>query len=116
METILQWGIGFINIVQQIHGPVLDSFFRIITCLGTERFYLLLLPLIFWCVDLRLGARLAVILLLTVYVNFGLKVSYSNLGLLISTQVCNSPTLKDTGCPAAMLNQVLSCGASSRPE
>ena len=73
MEAILQWGIGFINIVQQIHGPVLDSIFRIITFLGTERFYLLLLPLIFWCVDLGLGARLAVILLLSVYFNFGLK-------------------------------------------
>ena len=73
MDAILQWGIGFINIVQQIHGPVLDSIFRIITFLGTERFYLLLLPLIFWCVDLGLGARLAVILLLSVYFNFGLK-------------------------------------------
>ena len=73
MEAILQWGIGFINIVQQIHGPVLDSIFRIITFLGTERFYLLLLPLIFWCVGLKLGARLAVILLLSVYINFGLK-------------------------------------------
>ena len=73
MDAILQWGIGFINIVQQIHGPVLDSIFRIITFLGTERFYLLLLPLIFWCVDFGLGARLAVILLLSVYFNFGLK-------------------------------------------
>ena len=73
MDAILQWGIGFINIVQQIHGPVLDSIFNIITFLGTDRFYLLLLPLIFWCVDLRLGARLAVILLLSVYFNFYLK-------------------------------------------
>jgi len=73
MEAILQWGLGFINTVQQIHGPVLDSFFEIISFLGTERFYLLLLPLIFWCVDFRLGARLAVILLLSVYLNFGLK-------------------------------------------
>ena len=73
MEAILQWGIGFINIIQQIHSPVLDSIFRVITFLGTERFYLLLLPLIFWCVDIRLGARLAVILLLSVYSNFYLK-------------------------------------------
>src|SRR4030042_2683100 len=73
MEAILQWGIGFINIVQQIHGPVLDSIFRIITFLGTEKFYLILLPLIFWCLDFRLGARLAIILLLSVYINLGLK-------------------------------------------
>jgi len=73
MEAILQWGIGFINTVQQIHGPVLDSIFRIITFLGTERFYLLLFPLLFWCLDFGLGARLAVILMLSLYLNFGLK-------------------------------------------
>ena len=74
MEAILQWGIGFINIVQQIQGPVLDSIFHIITFLGTERFYLfILLPLIFWCVDFGLGARLAVILLLSSYFNTDLK-------------------------------------------
>jgi len=74
MEAILQWGIGFIHIVQQIHGPVLDSIFRIITFLGTERFYLfILLPLIFWCVDFGLGARIAIILLLSSYFNIDLK-------------------------------------------
>ncbi len=47
MEAVLQWGLGFIDIVQQMHGPILDNAFRTITVLGTEEFYLLLLTLIF---------------------------------------------------------------------
>ena len=73
MESLLQWGIDLIITIQQVHGPVLDSIFRIITFLGTERFYLLLLPLIFWCVDSGLGARLAILVLFSSYLNVDLK-------------------------------------------
>lgn len=73
METLWQWGIGLIVAVQQIHGPALDSFFRAVTFMGEQEFYLLLLPPLLWCVDFRLGARLAVIFLLSTYVTVGLK-------------------------------------------
>jgi membrane-associated phospholipid phosphatase len=73
MEAIMQWGMSLIYTIQQVHGPVLDSIFRIITFLGTERFYLLFLPLIFWCVDSGLGARLAVLVLFSSYLNLELK-------------------------------------------
>jgi membrane-associated phospholipid phosphatase len=73
MESLLQWGIDLIIAIQQVHGPVLDSIFRIITFLGTERFYLLFLPLIFWCVDSGLGARLAILVLFSSYLNLELK-------------------------------------------
>jgi len=73
VESLLQWGIDLIVAIQQIHGPVLDSIFRIITFLGTERFYLLFLPLIFWCVDSGLGARLAILVLFSSYLNLELK-------------------------------------------
>ncbi|MFC1893785.1 phosphatase PAP2 family protein [Chloroflexota bacterium] len=73
MEALLQWGIDLIVAIQQFHGPVMDSIFRIITFLGTERFYLLFLPLIFWCVDSGLGARLAILVLFSSYLNLGLK-------------------------------------------
>lgn len=73
MESILQWGIDLIISIQQIHGPVLDSIFRAITFMGEEEFYLLLLPLIFWCVDFGLGARLAILFLLSSWLNVNLK-------------------------------------------
>ena len=73
MEAILQWGINLIVFVQQIHGPALDGIFRAITFLGEEEFYLLLLPLLLWCVNLAFGARLAVLFLLSTYITVGLK-------------------------------------------
>lgn len=73
MEALLEWGIDLIVALQQIHGPVLDNGFRAITFMGGEEFYLLLLPLLFWCVDFGLGARLAVLFLLSSYLNIDLK-------------------------------------------
>ena len=73
MGALLQWGLDLIVAIQQVHGPALDGIFRAITLIGQEEFYLLLLPLLFWCVDLGLGARLAFLFLLSSYLNTGLK-------------------------------------------
>jgi membrane-associated phospholipid phosphatase len=73
VESILQWGVDLIIAIQRVHGPVLDNIFRVITFLGEADFYLLLLPLVFWCVDSGLGARLAILVLFSSYLNVGLK-------------------------------------------
>ena len=73
MDTIFQWGLDFIIMIQQIDTPLLDSLFRAITSLGDELFYLLLFPFLLWCVDFYLGIRVGIIFLLSVYINSGLK-------------------------------------------
>ncbi|MFC1930228.1 phosphatase PAP2 family protein [Chloroflexota bacterium] len=73
MESLLQWGINFIIGIQQIQSPVVDYVFRTITFMGEEEFYLLLLPLIFWCIDFGLGVRLTIIFLLSSWLNINLK-------------------------------------------
>lgn len=73
MEPLQQWGVDLVITIQQIHGPLLDGIFRAITFMGEEEFYLLLLPIFFWCVDSRLGARVTILLLLSSYLNVGLK-------------------------------------------
>jgi membrane-associated phospholipid phosphatase len=73
MDIILQWGLNFIVMIQQVESPLLDSFFRVITSLGDELFYLLFFPFLLWCVDFYLGIRVGIIFLLSVYVNTGLK-------------------------------------------
>ncbi len=73
MDAIWQWGIDLIHTVQLVHGPALDAIFKAITFLGEEEFFLLLLPLMFWCVDFAVGVRLAFAFLLSSYVNSGLK-------------------------------------------
>jgi membrane-associated phospholipid phosphatase len=73
MEAIWQWGINLIIAIQQVHGPVLDNIFRVITFAGEEQFYLVLLPLILWCLDYSFGAVLAVFFMISESVNFTLK-------------------------------------------
>ena len=73
MDAIFQWGLNFIIMIQKIDTPLLNSFFRAITSLGDELFYLLLFSFLLWCVDFYLGIRVGTIFLLSVYVNTGLK-------------------------------------------
>ncbi len=73
MEAIWQWGLELIRTIQLVHGPTLDAIFKAITFLGEEEFFIMLLPLVFWCVDVAVGARLAFAFLLSVYANTGLK-------------------------------------------
>lgn len=73
MEALWQWGISIITAIQQVHGPLLDAFFRAITFLGDEQFYLMLIPVLVWCLDFRFGVRLAALFLLARYLNAVLK-------------------------------------------
>jgi membrane-associated phospholipid phosphatase len=73
MEGIWQWGLDLIHAVQSVHGPALDAVFKAITFMGEEDFYLILLPLLLWCVDFAFGARLAFFFLFSACVNSGAK-------------------------------------------
>lgn len=73
MDASWQWGLAVVIAVQQIFGPELDGVFRVFTFLADEEFYLLLLPLVLWCVDFGLGARIGLIYLFSTYVNSVLK-------------------------------------------
>jgi len=64
----MEWGLGIIATLQRL-SPALDWPFRIFTFMGEEEFFLILLPLIYWCLDRRTGARLTVVFLLCAYTN-----------------------------------------------
>lgn len=68
MEKILDWGVQVILWFQQF-SPALDLPFKVFTFMGEEQFFLLILPLIYWCLDRRNGARLVVLFLFSAYVN-----------------------------------------------
>ncbi len=78
MEAIWQWGLELIRTIQLVHGPALDAIFEAITFLGEEEFFIMLLPLVFWCVDFAVGVRLAFAFLLSVYANTGLKYLFAH--------------------------------------
>ncbi|MEE9505187.1 MAG: phospholipid phosphatase, partial [Thermodesulfobacteriota bacterium] len=77
MEIILQWGLDVIRIIQQVQNPLLNSIFLAITSLGSSMSFLLVLPLLFWCVDYNLGVRLTVLCCLSAFCNFFLKDFFS---------------------------------------
>ena len=73
METVLLWGLEVIRTIQQIQGPLLNTVFLSITSLGGGISFLFVLPLLFWCVDYKLGMRVAVFCSLSAFFNFSLK-------------------------------------------
>jgi membrane-associated phospholipid phosphatase len=61
MEALVNWGIGLILALQALPwlaGPMLA-----VTWLGSEEFFLLVMPALYWCVNRQLGLGLAVTLI-----------------------------------------------------
>ena len=64
MEFLVQTGVNWIVAIQSL-GGWLEAPMRFFTFLGSEEFFFLVLPLIYWSVDAGLGLRIAVILALS---------------------------------------------------
>ena len=60
----------------QQFSPTLDLPFKFITFLGNESFFLLFLPLVYWCIHRRIGAGLAILFLLSASVNAIAKAAF----------------------------------------
>jgi membrane-associated phospholipid phosphatase len=73
VASILDWGVQVVLWFQQF-SPALDLPFKALTFLGDETFYLMFMPLFYWCVDRRAGSRLFFLLLFSAYVNSIAKV------------------------------------------
>ena len=72
MESLLNWGIEVVLWFQQF-SPALDLPFKILTSLGDKEFFLLLMPLVYWCINRQAGARLFMLLLFSAYLNEVIK-------------------------------------------
>jgi len=72
MDSILDWGSTVVQWFQQA-SPAMDAPFKILTVMGNEAFYLLFFPVMYWCVDRRVGARLIVLFLFSSSVNAVVK-------------------------------------------
>ncbi|MBW3637328.1 MAG: phosphatase PAP2 family protein [Armatimonadetes bacterium] len=67
--------IPFIAALQKLDFLVVPA--KILSFLGNEEWFLLLLPLVYWCISRKTGARLGVLLLLSVSLNDILKVFFA---------------------------------------
>ncbi len=77
MEGVLLWGVDVVRAIQTISSPGLTSVMKILTLAGSEYFYLLFLPILFWCVDERFGARFGLVFLFSSFVNSWTKVLFA---------------------------------------
>jgi len=73
MEALLDWGTATILWFQQF-SPTLDLLFKAFTLMGEEAFFTLLVFCVYWCIDQRAGVRLAILFLLSGYINTVAKV------------------------------------------
>ncbi len=78
MDAIWQWGLVVIAAIQSIRTPALDALFKAITALGSEDFFMILLPLTLWCVDITIGIRLSITFVLATVFNDGLKTIFAH--------------------------------------
>jgi len=73
LRSLMPWGADVIVWVQQFSNSVLDTLFTLATYLGKEQFYILAMPVLYWCVDKYIGRAVAIVFLFSEYVNTFLK-------------------------------------------
>lgn len=76
MSPVLSWGLDFVRGVQKFFGPAMLVPMQIITILGSEFFALAALPLIYWCVDRKKGARIGIVVLFSAFLNLWCKILF----------------------------------------
>ncbi|MFZ4615451.1 MAG: phosphatase PAP2 family protein [Rectinemataceae bacterium] len=73
MDPILAWGLDVVRLAQGFASPALTTVMKGISFLGSEPFYLIMLPILYWAVDRDRGARIALVFLASAFVNAWLK-------------------------------------------
>ena len=76
MDSLIETGIAWIIAIQSL-GSWLELPMIIFTALGNENFFFLVLPLVYWSVDTRLGLQIAFILATSNYLNTIIKLLFA---------------------------------------
>ena len=76
MDFLIPFGVNWIIAIQSL-GAWLEVPMKFFSFLGTENFFLLILPLIYWCIDANLGIRVGFILLTSNFVNEIFKLMFA---------------------------------------
>lgn len=76
MSVLIQNGIDWVIAIQSL-GGWLEAPMQFFSFLGTQDFFFLILPFLYWSVDSRLGLRVGFILLVSVTVNYYAKLWFA---------------------------------------
>jgi membrane-associated phospholipid phosphatase len=69
MDAIYNWGIDIIIFIQKMRSYAMDHFFLAVTAMGNDMFYMLILPLFYWCIDKRQSLRLFYLFMFSSWLN-----------------------------------------------
>lgn len=73
LNSLIAWGTEILVRIQAISGSNLDPFWYFFSWLGYEEFYLIALPLVYWCIHKRIGAALAYMAMLSTWASDAIK-------------------------------------------
>jgi membrane-associated phospholipid phosphatase len=76
LPGVHRWGLEVVRAVQGIESPALTAFMKAVSALGDGWFYGAALLFVFWCVDERKGARLAMLVILSGWLTGCLKAAF----------------------------------------
>ncbi len=77
MDQILAWGLGLVRAAQSHASPALTALMKGLSFAGSEYCYLIVLPLVYWCVDKRRGLRIGALVFLSTAINLRLKIAFA---------------------------------------
>jgi membrane-associated phospholipid phosphatase len=73
MEALLQWGLDCVRLIQGWATTPLTVFMRLITAFGSAGAYIVVVCLVYWCIDEKKGMHLGIMTLISIWVNLSLK-------------------------------------------
>ncbi len=108
MEALQSIEVQWIAILQGwLHGS--SGIFNAITLLGSEDFFILVMPVLYWCVDAALGLRVGIILMLSGHLNGVFKLLFhSPRPYWVSADVLAGSTETSFGMPSGHAMNTLS--------
>jgi membrane-associated phospholipid phosphatase len=77
LESLVPWGTEVIVWAQSLGNTFLGSLALFFTWLGNEEFYLIVLPLVYWCIHKQAGVALAFLSMLSNWVNSAIKYAFA---------------------------------------
>jgi membrane-associated phospholipid phosphatase len=77
LQSLVPWGTDIIIWAQSFSGGPVESLAVLFTWLGNEEFYLIVLPLVYWCIHKQAGVALAFLSMLSNWVNSAIKYAFA---------------------------------------
>ena len=76
MSPFMEWNLQCLRTIAQLRSPTLDAVMSALTQLGGETFFMLLILIVFWCVDKNKGYFLMILCFAGTAVNQVLKITF----------------------------------------